>query len=306
MNRPSQLDWQDLEFDSRSAGDVYTLISEIGPNPWLTLGIMDQIEDESLLAEWDAGLDHQTRMLAPREISWMRQHGLGDGASGILEVGSANGNYGAALARSLPDRRVYGLEANPHLAARLRPDDAPDNYTIDICRVGDHPLPDHIAGRFDRCVLRFVAQHVSDPLRLLRTIHDTLPSGGMLYVIEEDDAFFTAHPPAPPFEAAFAIWRRVCAAGGSNSKIGRELPWLAREAGFEIEAFDIHLRNNIEAGDHLYRQYANAVRVFHRTNPELVPADEMEQTVAGLEALAAHQDAQLLATYPQFYLAAKR
>lgn len=50
---------------------------------------------------------------------WLRAKRFALDARGILEVGSATGRYGSFLARSFPEVRVYGLEANKHLAARF-------------------------------------------------------------------------------------------------------------------------------------------------------------------------------------------
>jgi SAM-dependent methyltransferase len=295
--------WGDFKFQRHGEpSEITSLLTEDQSNPWLTLGIMDDIEDESLLAEWDKVLDLQTRMLGEKEIAWLSSQGFGASPSGLLEVGSANGNYGSYLARRFPGTTIFGIEANPHLASRLAADNCPDNYSIDVCKVGNDPLPNSVVDKFDQCLLRFVAQHVSDPVRLMRAVYDSLPEGGRLYVIEEDDAFFTSNPKCHSFETVFDMWRRVTAAGGSNSKIGRSLPEIASRAGFKVDAFDIVLRNNVESGQ--FRElFMNVVRMFHRTSPELVSLADMQAAVDGL--LASDKE-NTLATYPQFYLAATK
>jgi SAM-dependent methyltransferase len=238
-------------------------------------------------------------MLAEREINWLSEHGFGAGQANILEVGSANGNYGSYLARKFSKKEIYGLEANPHLTARLSPPlDCPENYGIDVCVVGNDPIPSHISGNFSQCILRFVLQHVSNPVHLLRIIYDELPPGGRLVIIEEDDDFFTSHPGWEPLETAFDIWRRVISAGGSNSKIGRELPDLATAAGFNVDVFDLNLRNNIEAGVGFRDLFTNVVRMFQRTNPKIVTEEEVKTVAEGLSS-AFSENSQVLATYPQ-------
>lgn len=282
-------------------------------NPWLTLGIMNAIEDLALLQEWDHVLDVQTRVLGDREVAWLRAKGFSLGVSeggsrGVLEVGSANGCYGSFLARSFPEVRVYGLEANRHLAARFDAGaaDAAPNYHIDICKVGEDALPPAVEGRFDRCFLRFVLQHLSDPGRILRALHDALPVGGRLYVVEEDEHFFTHYPSFEPFAIAADVWHRVCAAGGSDSAIGRKLPELVTSAGFVVDDFDIVLRNNVEMGDGFLELFTKVVRMLHRTNPEIVSEAEVRAVAEGFEASRGDHRGRYVATYPQILLAATK
>ncbi|MGI5380776.1 methyltransferase [Streptomyces sp. CA-251387] len=303
MTNSEPTSWGDLTFRGDRDSGIHDLLADDQNNPWLTLGIMEKIDDENLLNAWDTFLDVQTKMLGAREISWLRVNGMGGGQAGILEIGSANGNYGSYLARNFPNKQIYGLEANPNLASLMDVDKCPDNYGIEICKVGDEPLPERISGKFDQCLLRFVLYHVSDPVRLLRAVYDSLPSGGKLYIIEEDDAFLTSQPKWGPMEIAFDIWRRVTLAGGSNSKIGRYLPGFVTKAGFKIDAFDITLRNNVEAGQEFYDLVNNMMKVFRLTNPKIVSEAEVEEITDGLSSPSRHQN---LATYPQFLLAATK
>ncbi|MFF8848336.1 methyltransferase domain-containing protein [Streptomyces sp. NPDC015127] len=296
--------WAELNFKAPGNEGIHSLISGDGDNPWMTLGIMDNIEDEDLLVEWDALLDVQTRLLASREIDWMRSKGLGAEGAGILEIGSANGNYGSRLASDFPESTLFGVEANPHLAARLDAATCPDNYSITVCKVGEEPLPGYVQSEFRQCVLRFVSQHVSDPLKLLRAVYESLPAGGSLYIIEEDDALFNSYPPSSNFETAFDIWRRVTAAGGSNSKIGRELPSLVERAGFTIASFEIALRNNIEAGCQFNEFFASATKLFLRTNPSMVSEEDLKTVLEGLSDFRSTRG--VIATYPQFLLHARK
>lgn len=172
-----------LEFQSPYEADLVFSGSQLGDlindtdNPWLTLGIMDSIDDPDLLREWGVLLGMQTRLLGPREVEWLRSNGFGVDGAGILEPGSGDGTYGSFLARNFPEARIYGLEANSSLAGRFRPKEEVPNYSIDICKVGDDPLPQNLSGKFNQCFLRFVLQHTSDPRPLLLAAYNALPSG---------------------------------------------------------------------------------------------------------------------------------
>ncbi|MDX2565300.1 methyltransferase domain-containing protein [Streptomyces sp. TX20-6-3] len=292
--------WGDLSFPSDGAGRVHSIISSDSDNPWMTLGIMENIEDERLLAEWDNVLAVQTELLADREFEWMARRGLGTNSAGILEIGSANGNYGTALARNFPENFVYGLEANSNLSERMNFEKCPPNYSIAVCKVGDEPLPEGVSGNFDSCILRFVTQHVSDPLRLLQAVYEELPKGGSLYIVEEDDALFQSYPALSAFETAFDIWRRVISAGGSNSQIGRKLPFLAREAGFDIASYEITLRNSVESGENFNRLFAGTTKMFQMTNPDIVTSEEVNHVLEGLADPASTNS--VVAVYPQVLL----
>ncbi|MFI8828913.1 class I SAM-dependent methyltransferase [Streptomyces sp. NPDC053431] len=299
MSIESYPSWDQIDFRGSESGSIESLLSS-GENPWMTLGIMDSIEDEALLKEWENVLSVQTRLLAAREVEWMKSRGLGRNGRPILEIGSANGSYGQFLANSFPHLTLFGVEANPNLSAMLDLKACPENYSIAHCKVGDEPLPQHIQNNFDDCVLRFVAQHVSDPLRLLRAAYEGLPEGGSIFVIEEDDAFFGSYPENTGFETAFDIWRRVIAVGGSNSKIGRDLPRLAAEAGFYVASYEITLRNNVEAGSHFNELFIGTTRMFHRTNPALVSIEEVELVTRHLSSSEKTEGS--VATYPQVLL----
>ncbi|GGW67380.1 class I SAM-dependent methyltransferase [Streptomyces xantholiticus] len=288
------------------SGNHLGAILEDGDNPWLTLGIMDRIEDPALLHEWGRMLDLQTRLLGPREVEWLRAKGFGRDCAGIIEPGSGDGHYGSFLARNFPDARIHGLEANDSLVRRFDTARCPENYGIDICKVGNDPLPAGLAPGFDQCFLRFVLQHVSDPRPLLKAVHDALPQGGRLYIIEEDHSFFTTEPYWLPYALATDAWSRVYAAGGSDGAMGRKLPALVAEAGFEVTDFDLVLRNNVEMGNDFLELFTQAARVLHLTSPDLLNAEELRSIRDEFRLDQDRHGTRFVATYPQILLCATK
>jgi SAM-dependent methyltransferase len=274
-------------------------------NPWLTLGIMDQIEDPNLLREWIRMLDLQTRLLGHQEVEWLRTNGFGDNCT-VMEPGSGDGRYGSFLARSFRDTRIFGLEANENIAKRFDASQSTENYGIDICKVGSDPLPEKLSQGCDQCFLRFVLQHISDPRPLLKAVYDALPPGGKIYIIEEDHSFFTSEPYWLPYSLATDAWARVYAAGGSDGGIGRKLPALVAEAGFAVDAFDIVLRNNVEMGDSFLGLFEQASRVLHYTSPELLPRAELRRIETEFRADRDRHLESFVATYPQILLCATK
>lgn len=274
--------------------------------PSLTPGMMTAIEEEELLQEWEGLLDVQTRVLGEGEVAWLRSREFGTGR-GVLEVGSAAGGYGGYLARNFPGLPIFGVEANPHLARRFRRSEAsPPDYSIHVSKIGEDPVPEAVRGHFDRCIMRFVLQHVSDPARVLRAVHDELPVGGRIYVIEEDLSFLTTRPDWKPFQTARDVWLKVTAAGGTDGMIGSKLPRLATDAGFTVDDLTIVLRNNVEMGAAFGDYLTGVIRLFQKNNPDLVTEAEVRTVVDGFDASRDDHADHFVATYPQFLMTATK
>lgn len=247
-------------------------------DPELTLGMMSDLGEGELLDAWNSVLDIQTRGFGPREVQWLRDAGFGAGGRSVLEVGSGDGNYGRFLAESFPDTRIHGLEPTQALIDRGIETDGefPVNYTIVACRVGDEPIPGADDVRYDDCLLRYVLQHSSDPVRILEGIYDALPVGGRVFAIEEDSALFVSTEDWPAYAAFVDRLERVYTACGSDFQTGRKLHVLAREAGFEVEDFRIALRSNVDLGSDLLDWLIGMTRMLHHSNPSILTREDFE------------------------------
>jgi SAM-dependent methyltransferase len=247
----------------------------------LSLGMMSDLGDTELLEAWNRVLDIQTRGFGPREVQWLRDASFGAAGRAVLEVGSGDGNYGRFLAASFPETRVHGLE--PTQAFIERGIDAygelPANYTITPCRVGDEPIPGAEDATYGDCLLRYVLQHSSDPVRVLRGVYDALPVGGRVFVIEEDSALFVSTEEWPAFAAFVDRLERVYVACGSDFQTGRKLHVLAREAGFEVEDFRIGLRTSVDLGTDLLDWLIGMTHMLHHSNPSILTRDDLELIV---------------------------
>ena len=247
-------------------------------DPELTLGMMSDLGEGELLDAWNSVLDIQTRGFGPREVQWLRDAGFGAGGRSVLEVGSGDGNYGRFLAESFPATRIHGLEPTQALIDRGIETDGelPVNYTITACRVGDEPIPGAEDVRYDDCLLRYVLQHSSDPVRILEGIYDALPVGGRVFAIEEDSALFVSTEDWPAYAAFVDRLERVYTACGSDFQTGRKLHVLAREAGFEVEDFRIALRSNVDLGSDLLDWLIGMTRMLHHSNPSILTREDLE------------------------------
>jgi SAM-dependent methyltransferase len=250
-------------------------------DPDLTLGMMSDLAEGELLEAWNRVLDIQTRGFGPREVQWLREAGFGAGGRDVLEVGSGDGTYGRFLASSFPTTRILGLEPTQALIDRGidSAGELPANYTITAGRVGDEPIPGADDGRYGDCLLRYVLQHSSDPVRILRGIYDALPVGGRVFVVEEDSALFVSTEDWPAFAAFVDRLERVYAACGSDFQAGRKLHVLAREAGFEVADFRIGLRTNVDLGPDLLDWLIGMTQMLHHSNPAILTRDDLDHIV---------------------------
>jgi len=271
----------------------------------LTLGMMSDLAEAELLDAWNRVLDIQTRGFGPREVQWLRDAGFGAGGRSVLEVGSGDGNYGRFLASSFPDTRVHGLEPTEALIDRgiEAGGELPVNYTIDVCRVGDEPIPG--AERYDDCLLRYVLQHSSDPVRILKGIYDALPVGGRVFAIEEDSSLFVSTEDWPAYAAFVDRLERVYAACGSDFQAGRKLHVLAREAGFEVEDHRIALRSNVDLGPDLLDWLIGMTRMLHHSAPSVLTRDDLDFIVGDFTARRETGDTTVFC-YPQVMMMATK
>jgi SAM-dependent methyltransferase len=267
---------QPFHWDDLTAAEALAAVA-VDDDPELTLGMMSDLGEGALLDAWNRVLDIQTRGFGPREVQWLRDAGFGAGGRTVLEVGSGDGNYGRFLAESFPDTRIHGLEPTKALIDRgiEAGGELPVNYTIVPCRVGDEPIPGTGEQRYDDCLLRYVLQHTSDPVRILEAIYEALPVGGRVFAIEEDSALFVSTEDWPAYATFVDRLERVYEASGSDFQTGRKLHVLAREAGFEVEDFRIALRSNVDLGSDLLDWLIGMTQMLHHTAPSVVTRDDL-------------------------------
>jgi SAM-dependent methyltransferase len=278
-----------------------------GDDRALDLGMMSDLADGKLLDAWNLVLDIQTRGFGPREVQWLRDAGFGADGGGVLEVGSGDGTYGRFLAASFPDTRIHGLEPTQALIDRGLDlgGELPVNYTIAACRVGEDPIPAAAAARSRDCLLRYVLQHSSDPVRILAAIYDALPSGGRVFAIEEDSALFVSAEEWPAYAAFVDRLERVYVACGSDFRTGRKLHLLARAAGFDVEDHRIGLRSNVDLGSDMLDWLIGMTRMLHHSAPSILTREDQAFIVGDFARRRESGDTTLFC-YPQVMMMATK
>ncbi|MFI6349053.1 methyltransferase domain-containing protein [Streptomyces sp. NPDC050560] len=151
----------------------------------------------------------------------------------VLDLGCGPGTDLEALAGAVGgEGRVIGVDMDPDMAARARERTA-DVPAVQVRQtdITALPLPDADAdlARTDR-----VLQHVADPAAALAEARRVLRPGGRLVMGEPDwDSLAVDHP---DLESARGYARHITDRVVRRGAIGRQLPRLAEEAGFEVPA----------------------------------------------------------------------
>lgn len=110
------------------------------------------------------------------KLAWVRSV-LRDGAT-LLDAGA---NYGHFLAVAGELYRARGFDISPAAVAWSR-----DRFGVDNRVASIYALPAELAGPFDAIVSFDVIEHVDDPRRALRSMHDALQPGGLMFLTTPD------------------------------------------------------------------------------------------------------------------------
>ncbi|CAN5258696.1 hypothetical protein BH10PSE4_BH10PSE4_03350 [soil metagenome] len=160
----------------------------------------------------------------------------------ILEVGSGSGAVTARLLADFPDAEITALEPDTDLlglsAERVG---ASPRLSLVHGSIDHNTLPD---GGFDLVVLRYVLQHLADPVAAVRALGGKLAPGGRLAVIDVDGGLWGAAEPTDPSLAPLHAAAATTQAGrGGDRLVGRRLWSILLAAGYpspKLEVFCYH------------------------------------------------------------------
>jgi SAM-dependent methyltransferase len=148
------------------------------------------------------------------------------GETAVLDVGSGLGLLAAQLTAAAPAVRVVGVERSPvQVSAAAR---APRLAYV----LGTADRLPFDAGRFDLVYARYLLEHVTDPQAVLAEMGRVTRPGGRVAVCENDVSLFRVDPPCPAFDRVWTAFQAYQERLGGDSRIGRRLYRLFRDAGF--------------------------------------------------------------------------
>jgi SAM-dependent methyltransferase len=173
----------------------------------------------------------QAEVLWPEEAAAFERHGLRDGMR-VLEAGCGPGFVTRLLLEHLPTATVTGLDLDPAMleVARKQLGGCERARFVESSAAATG-LP---GASFDAVLARFLLQHVPNVPEVLAELRRVLRPGGRLVVVDSDFTFSNLFDPEPEFardllDAVAENHRRH----GGDGHVGRKLPRLLRDGGFE-------------------------------------------------------------------------
>jgi len=165
------------------------------------------------------------------------------GGETILDVGSGIAQLTRAMARAAGNgARVIGIERDAdQLAEARRQAWAQGEQDLVELRYGDAldlPLRDEEWGTFDVAHTRFLLEHVSDPLAVVRGMVRAVRPGGRIVLADDDHDILRLWPEPPGLMSVWNAYIRSYDRLGNDPCVGRRLVWLLHAAGA------VPIRNN--------------------------------------------------------------
>ena len=152
----------------------------------------------------------------------------------VLDIGCGPGSITVGLAESVPSGRAVGLDIEPgqiELANARVKEMALPNCSFDVGSVLDLPYPD---ASFDVVYGHTILMQFGDPEPVLTEVKRVLKPGGMIAFRELDFAASLFGPPGSAIETVWLTLRRSILENDGYPDIGRDLPSLCVNQGFEV------------------------------------------------------------------------
>src|SRR3989442_2817355 len=158
------------------------------------------------------------------------------GGEKILEVGSGLGQFARLMRRAAGnDGSLLGIERNEEQIAealrRAREDG--EEGLVDF-RQGDAlalPLREDEWGSFDLAHARFLLEHVSDPLAVVRGMVRAVRPGGRIVLADDDHDLLRLWPDLPEFRPVWEAYVQSFQELGNDPFVGRRLVSLLHAGG---------------------------------------------------------------------------
>ena len=154
----------------------------------------------------------------------------------VLDVGAGTGQFTRLMAQQLPHTSsIIAVEQNPdQVQAALQLADSDSHHGVIDFRIGDAaqlPLESHELGQIDLAHCRFLLEHVSRPLPVVRAMVAAVRPGGRVVLLDDDHELIRFWPEPGGLAAAWTAYYRSYRKLGNDPLIGRKLPSLLHQAG---------------------------------------------------------------------------
>jgi 2-polyprenyl-3-methyl-5-hydroxy-6-metoxy-1,4-benzoquinol methylase len=173
-----------------------------------------------------------SRVMRPTSLALLARAGLQAGMK-VLEIGCGGGDLAFDIARIVGSAgRVLGTDIDQtklDLAAREAAEHHLTNIDFQLADIAESAPP----GNFDLVHTRFVLTHLAEPARALKHIRAPLRPGGIVVLEDIDFSGYFCYPDCAALWRYVQLYTETTRRRGVDANIGRRLPSLLAEAGFE-------------------------------------------------------------------------
>ncbi len=189
-------------------------------------------------------LKDQAGVAANLESSLLKSSGLA-GAGKVLELGCGPGFVTSILADAAPGSEVLAVDYSEELLGELNrglSDEKRRRIHAVRCDGAAVPVP---SGWSDFIYARFLLQHVAEPGAIIAEAQRVSASGGVFCAVDSDDGLLIQYPEDGFICGLLKKAEQRQAEIGGDRRIGRKLPVMLREAGFQdVSVKVVHLTPN--------------------------------------------------------------
>lgn len=223
------------------------------------------------------------------------------GGERILDVGSGLAQFTRLMAlRVGHDGHVIGIErdSNQVTEARRQAEAAGESNIFEL-RQGDvfaMPLRDEEWGTFDVAHARFLLEHLSDPLAVVKAMVRAVRVGGRIVLEDDDHDLIRLWPEPAGFGPLWKAYTRVYDRLGNDPYVGRQLVSLLYEAGADPARNTWIFFGSCAGNPNFEVHVDNMVGLFRGSQDKIVQgglleAGSFEEGVANLQVWKRRPDA---------------
>lgn len=163
----------------------------------------------------------------------------------VLDIGSGLGVFSRMIACKLEAGSVVGVEKSTSQLERcleLAAEDG-DQDLVDFREGSAYNLPlnDSEWGTFDVVFIRFLLEHLNDPLRAVAQAYKALKPEGRIFLIDDDHANFRITPECKGFDVLWPLYWKAYEKLGNDPFVGRQLITFLHKTGFTNNNIDFVL-----------------------------------------------------------------
>jgi len=150
----------------------------------------------------------------------------------LLDCGCGSGSITLGLARLVAPGQVIGIDIAPVEIDRARISANQQGVSNVRFATGDIYHLNYADDAFDALFCHNVLEHQDQPLDALLEMRRVLKPGGVIGVRDTDIGGALLHPLDPLIQEWFALYEADWCAVRGDSRLGRRLPGIMRQAGF--------------------------------------------------------------------------